>query len=310
MALILNLNSSIDRWYEVDNFKIYGSYKTRDFKVTPGGKGINVARVIREFHESVMVTGFIGGEGGKFIEKTLDKMGISHRFIHIKEETRNVIRILGLNGRYTEIKEEGNSISIDDVISFYELYKELILEHDIICACGHLGSGLPQDIYRDLIILAKEYGRKVFLDTSGDALKLGVEALPFFIKPNKFELEEYLGCSIESERDIIQAGKYLSEDGIKIVIISLGDEGSIAFYNGYIYRIRVPKVKTINPIGAGDAMVGGFISALLREYDFEFALKMAAACGTASVMEVEPGKFDMSNMKRIMNDIIITKSKF
>lgn len=185
-----------------------------------------------------------------------------------------------------------------------------MLENDIICACGDLGLGLPEEIYRDLVVLAKEYGRKVFLDTSGDALKLGIKALPFFIKPNKPELEEYLGCSIDTDRDIIQAGKYLSEDGIKIVLISLGEEGSMAFYDGYIYRIRVPKVETINPIGAGDSMVGAFVSALLRKYDFEFALKMAAACATANVMEVEPGKFDMNNMKRIMNNIILTKSKF
>jgi len=310
MTLVLNLNPSIDRWYKVDDFKVYGSYRTRDFKVTPGGKGINVARVIKEFHESVTVTGFIGGEGGRFIENELDKMGIDHRFIYVKGETRNVIRILGMDGRYTEIEEEESYISIDDVISFYELYKELILKHDIICACGHLGSGLPQDIYRDLIIMAKEYGKKVFLDTSGEALKLGIEALPFFIKPNKYELEEYIGCSIESDREIIQAGKYLSEDGIKIVLVSLGEEGAIAFYDGYIYRIKVPRVETVNPIGAGDSMVGGFISAMMRKYDFEFALRMAAACGTANVMEAEPGIFDMSNMKRIMNDVIITKSSF
>lgn len=310
MTLVINLNPSIDRWYRVDDFKVSNSYRTRDFKVVPGGKGINVAKVIREFNEPVMVTGFIGGEGGKYIEKELDRMGIDHRFIHVKEETKNFIRILGSDGVYTEIKEEGNSISTDDLIAFYELYRELLLENDIICACGDLGLGLPEEIYRDLVVLAKEYGRKVFLDTSGDALKLGIKALPFFIKPNKPELEEYLGCSIDTDRDIIQAGKYLSEDGIKIVLISLGEEGSMAFYDGYIYRIRVPKVETINPIGAGDSMVGAFVSALLRKYDFEFALKMAAACATANVMEVEPGKFDMNNMKRIMNNIILTKSKF
>lgn len=310
MALVLDLNPSIDRWYKVDDFKVYGSYKTRDFSVTPGGEGINVAKVIREFYDSVTVAGFIGGEGGRYIESELDRVGIGHRFIQVKGETRNVIRILGMDGRYTEIEEEGGSLSIDDVISFYELYKELILDHDIICACGHLGSRLPQDIYRDLIVLAKEYGRKVFLNTSGEALKLAVEALPFFIRLNKYELEEYIGCTIDSEREIIQAGKYLSDDGIEVVLISLGEEGAIAFYDGYIYRIRVPRVEVTNPSGAGDSMVGGFISAILRKYDFEFALRMAAACGTANVMEIEPGRFDMANMKRIMNDITITKSSF
>ncbi|HSH36136.1 PfkB family carbohydrate kinase, partial [Schnuerera sp.] len=91
---------------------------------------------------------------------------------------------------------------------------------------------------------------------------------------------------------------------------SLGEEGSIVFYNGYIYRIRVPKVNVVNPVGSGDAMIGGFVSSLYRDYDFEFSLKVAAACGTANAMEAETGKVDMHNMKRIMNDIVITKSKF
>lgn len=310
MTLIVNFNPSIDRWYKIEDFRLFGSYTTRDYTIVHGGKGINVAKVIKSFNEPVVVTGFVGGEGGNFIEEKLDKMDISHRFIRVKGETKNSIRILSSNGFYTEIEEKGSSISIDDAISFYKLYKELIFEHDIICICGDKGITLPTDIFKELIVLANEYNKKVFLNTSASLLKVAVEASPYFVKLNKSQMEEYLGCTVINDIDIIQGGKYLSEDGIQIVIITLGEEGLIAFHNQYIYRIRVPKVLIVNSIGAGDSMVGGFISGLLRNYDFEFSLKMTAACATANVMEVEPGKVDMNNMKKIMNEIIITKSSF
>ena len=140
--------------------------------------------------------------------------------------------------------------------------------------------------------------------------KFGVEAAPFLVKPNREELEDLMGCKMDSEREIIQAGKYMYENDIKVVMISLGEDGVIVFYNGYIYRIRVPNIKVVNPVGSGDAMIGGFVASLYRDYDFEFILKVATACGTANAMETETGKVDMSNIKWIINDIIITKSKF
>lgn len=310
MTLIINLNPSIDRWYRIEDFTVFQTYRARDYTIVPGGKGINVANIIKSFNKEATVTGFVGKEGANFIEKELERKDISHKFIYVKGETINTIRILSQNGNYTEIKEKANLISIDDAISFYKLYKELIFHHNIICICGSIESTLPSNIFKELITLANEYGRKVFLNTSAAALKIAVEAAPYFVILKKEEMEEYLGCKMATDMEIIQGGKYLSEDGIKIVIISLDEEGLIVFYNQYIYRIRIPKVSIVNTLGREDSIVGGFISAFLRGYDFEFSIKMAAACGTANVMEVEPGKIDMNNMKKIMKDIVITKSSF
>lgn len=310
MILTVTLNPSIDRRYNLKNFKKGKVYRATDVQYTAGGKGLNVTKVIKAFNEPVIATGFIGGRSGEYIVEQLNIMGVKHEFVFINGETRSCIAILSDDGSQTEILERGPSISANEVLEFYELYRELIRDVDIVCASGSIPYGLPEDIYNNLAIMAKESGKKFFLDTKGEALKLGIEAAPFLVKPNKEELESIIGFRIDSERELIQAGKYLVENDIKIVIISLGEEGSIVFYNGYIYRIRVPKVNVVNPVGSGDAMIGGFVSSLYRDYDFEFSLKVAAACGTANAMEAETGKVDMHNMKRIMNDIVITKSKF
>lgn len=310
LILTVSLNPSIGRRYNIKDFQLGKSFVATDIQYTAEGGGLNVMNVIKGFNVPVMVTGFLGGRNGDYIKKELDLMGIRQEFIPINEESRSSISIISENGISTKISERGPSISGNEVLAFYELYKEIIKEVDIICASGSLPHGLPPETYANLIIMAKEVGKKFFLDTSGEALKLGVDAKPFFVKPNREELEEIIGCKIQSEMELVQAGKYLAENDIEIVIISLGDEGSIAFHNGYIYRIRVPKIETINPAGSGDAMVGGFVASLYRDYDFEFALKVAAACGTANAMEKETGKVDMFNMKKIMKDVIITKSKF
>lgn len=310
MILTITLNPSIDRRYSIKGFEKGRVFRATDVQFTVGGNGLNVTKVINAFNEPVMATGFLGGRSGEYIKEQLDATGIKHNFISINGETRSCLAILSDDGSQTEILEKGPSISGEDVLEFYELYRELIKEVDIICASGSLPHGLPPETYGNLIIMAREAGKKFFLDTSGEALKYGVEAAPFLVKPNREELEGLMGCKIDSEREIIQAGKYMLENDINIVMISLGEEGAIVFHNGYIYRIRVPKVKAVNPVGSGDAMIGGFVASLYRDYDFEFILKVAAACGTANAMEAETGKVDMINMKRIMNEIIITRSKF
>lgn len=310
MILTVSLNPSLDRRYNIKDFQLGESFTAADVQYTVGGSSLNAMKVMAAFNVPVKVTGFLGGRNGDYIREKLNLMGIKHDFIPIKGETRCSTAIISENGRLTEISEMGPSISGEEILAFYELYREIIQEVDIVCACGDLPHGLPAETYANLIIMANEAGKKFFLDASGEALKLGADAKPFFIKPNKRELEDIMGCRIQSEMELIQAGKYLAENDIEIVVISLGEEGCIAFYSNYIYRIRVPKIEAVNPTGSGDALVGGFIASLYRDYDFEFALRVAAACGTANALEVESGKVDMHNMKKIMKDIIITKSSF
>lgn len=309
MILTITLNPSIDRRYFINGFKEGKMYRAKDVQYTPGGKGLNVAKVIKSFNEPVMATGFLGGRSGRHIEEMLDSMNICHNFIPINGETRSSLTILSDDGSQTEVLERGPSISGEEVLEFYELYRDIIKDSEIICASGSLPQGLPADIYRDLIMMAKEQDKKFFLDTKGEALKIGIEASPFLVKSNRDELESLIGCMLTSQEDIIRGARYILENGVKMVIIPMEKAGSMVFYDGYSYRVKVPNIKVVNPVGSGDSMMAGFVVSLLRNYDFEYLLKVAAACGTANAMEAEAGKVDMHNMKRIMNEIQIDKKK-
>lgn len=213
------------------------------------------------------------------------------------------------DGSQTEILEKGPVISNEEISNFNHLYNELIRESEIICASGSLPQGLPLETYKDLISVAKSQNKKFILDTSGDALKLGMEASPFLIKPNKDELEKLVGHVITSNDEIVKAAKCLLENDIEIVVVSLGREGAIVFNKGYAYKINVPSVKTVNSVGSGDSMIAGFAISLMEGYDFEYMLKVAAACGAANAMEDETGKVNINNVRNIIDGINITKLK-
>ena len=305
MILTITLNPSIDRRYVVDGFEKGRVFRAREVQYTPGGKGLNVTKVIKAFNEPVVATGFLGGRSGEYIKDQLDNMNIQHKFVDIRGETRSCIAILSDDKSQTEVLEDGPYIFKEETLNFYELYRDIIKECEIICASGSLPKGLTSDTYRKLIDIAKEQNKKFILDTSGEALRLGVEGAPFLVKPNKEELEKLVGHSIVNEYEIFKSAKHLLDKGINIVVISLGSKGSVVFSNDYAYMVKPPKVNAINPVGSGDSMVAGFAVALKRDYDFETMIRFASACGTANAMEAETGKVDIDNVRRLMKEIKI-----
>jgi len=305
LILTITLNPSIDRRYTLEQFEKGEIFRAGDVQYTPGGKGLNVTRVIQSFQEPVIATGFLGGFSGKYILNELNKAGIDHNFIPINGETRSCLAIISDDGIQTEILESGPIINEEEMVRFKSLYKSFIKDYDIIVASGSLPRGLHADMYKELIRIGKTQGKRFILDSSGEALEYGIEASPFLVKPNKEELENLMERAINSEKDIIDGANYILNKGVNIVVVSLGKDGSMVFHENKIYRVRVPKIKAINPVGSGDAMIAGFAISLIRDYDFQHMLKFAAACGTANAMEAETGKVDRDNVKNIMNKIIV-----
>lgn len=310
MALVLTLNPSLDKWYCIRDFDKGKSFHVKDYRYTVGGGGINVAKIINEFNEQVMVVGFVGGDSGRQIENQLDKLGINHKLISIEDESPYTLRIVSEDDIVTEIVEEGPTISLEEVSKLYRLFEEEVSKWDYICVCGDLPKGLPKDILYDLIILSKKYNKKFFLSAGGEYLKAGIDAVPYFVCLTKEELEDYLGCCVTSNLEAIQAGKYLAQDGIEVVMFFLGIGDVCVFYDGYIYMVRMPNIKAVNYTGIRDSIVGGYITSILRGYDFEFTLRVSIACGLANALVPEPGKVDIAEMKRIMNELVIIKSHF
>ena len=305
MILVVNLNASVDKRYKISEVTKGSVMRASHVDNTPGGKGIHVANVVTILKEDCIATGFLGGKTGEFIEEKLNEYNIRQDFVKIQGDTRECIAIITDDLTQTEILEPGPEVKISEQDEFIKKYTELIKDSDIIVASGSLPRNIPKDFYKKLIKMANDLGKKFLLDTSGELLKEGIKAKPFFIKPNKDEIEALTGRKIETIEDAIAEIKEFHKQGIELVVISLGSDGSVAGYNNKFYKVNVPKVNAVNPVGSGDSYVGGIAVALQRGYNIEDMLKYASACGTANALEEETGFVNKNTVEDLFNQISI-----
>lgn len=305
MILVINLNASVDKRYEIQDIKKGKVMRVRSVENTPGGKGVHVANVATELKEECIVTGLLGGKTGEFIKEKLKAYGIKQDFIDISGDTRECLAFITDDLVQTEVLEAGPIVSNIEQEKFINKYEVLIKNADIIVASGSVPRNVPSNFYRKLIETANFNGKKFLLDTSGELLNEGIKAKPYFIKPNKDEIEVLTGRKIKSASDAIIEIKNFHDKGIEFAVISLGKEGSVAGAYGKFYKVTVPKVNAVNPVGSGDSYVAGIAVAIKRKYDIKDTLKFASACGTANAMEKETGFVRENVVNEIFNRVIV-----
>lgn len=303
MILSIDFNPSLTRRYFLQNFQVGKDYTAYDMKYSPGGWGLDLAKIVKSFNEPVKATGFLAGRNGEHILELLEQMNMKSDFIAVEGESRTTTKIISDYGIETRISEPPLSLSNSDIVSFYQLYQEAIKEADIICTSGSLA--IPPDMYRDLITMANKEGKLFLLEASAEVLKYGSNEAAFLISISKDELEEYMGYIMTNEEDLVKSCNYIVENGSKIVLVHLKPQGFMLVYDGGFYRIRTPDLNIMNTRGMGSAILAGWAISILRNYDFEYMIRIAIACGLASAMEKDTGIIDMGNMKNIANKIEI-----
>ena len=289
MILVINLNASVDKRYKMKDLIKGEVMRAAEVDNTPGGKGIHVANVATILGEDCIATGYLGGKSGEFISEKLQDYGIKQDFVQVAGETRSCLAIITESGAQTEILEPGPTVTQEEQEAFLAKYQELLSKATVVVASGSMPKGLPGDFYGQLISLARKAGKPFLLDTSGEALIQGIKAQPYFVKPNNDEIKVLVGAELRSDEDIVHVLQKFMEDGIKLPVISLGAQGSMAGYNQHVYKITVPKIQCKNPVGSGDSFVAGIAVGIERGMAIEDVLSLGAACGTANAMEDESG---------------------
>ena len=306
MITTVTLNASIDKAYHMDRDIENGTVmRVASCNNTAGGKGLNVARIIKLCGADVNTTGFCGGYNGKYLESLLEKDGLPHCFVHVAEETRCCLNILDEKYGSTEYLEPGCHISAKEEAEFMALFEKLAGESGVITLSGSLPKGVEPDIYARLIVKAKEKGTKVILDSSGRSLEEGLKACPTLVKPNQEEMELLLQTKINHMEDVITCAKKIYDTGIPYVVVSLGGEGALLICEEGMYHGRPPKISVINTVGCGDSMVGAFAVALEKELPAKEALKEAVAVATANAMNAETGNFRQEDYEKVIREITI-----
>lgn len=282
MIATITLNPAIDKSIFIQNFTIGKTNRAHVDRIDPGGKGINVAKVLKQLGCQVITSGFLAGNNGRYISSFLTEQGIMNDFIVIPGETRQNLKIIDpIKKTITEINEPGAEVDECYLKQLMDKVKELASQCQVIVFSGSLPPGLPDYAYKELILLAKERGTQTILDTGGIALWQGLAACPTLIKPNKYEVEEVLQVKV-SEDKLVNIAERLLASGPEIVVISLGARGALLASRQQKMRAYPPVVEANSTVGAGDAMVAVFAYGLERGLSLTDTLRLATAVSAAA----------------------------
>ncbi len=305
MILTVSCNPAIDKTYNTSNVMIGQVNRMRDLVSIPGGKAVNVTKVLRQFDAHVTATGFIGGYTGEFIEEQLRDMGVNTSFTTIRGLTRSNMNIIGDDGYVTEILEPGPKILSFEREDFMDRFRELVKISEYVVLSGSLTEGLSEDFYAKLIKICNESGSKAFLDASGEPLKRGIEAVPYCIKPNRRELEYAVGKKLTTEAEIIQAAYEYVKNGISKVVVSMGDKGLLQITKTKVIKAVPPHIKKVNTVGCGDCVVAAMILGMIQGLDDEDIMKFAAGVSAANATTLESGMIPQDKMDQIIEDVVV-----
>ena len=242
------------------------------------------------------------------MEKELREEGLKTNFVSIKETTRSNTTVLDpVSGTETHLREPGPQISKKEVDSFKKIFRKLTKKSRFLILSGSLPPGLRDNFYAELIAEVREEGVKTILDTRGKALLKGIKACPFMIKPNRQEWEESVGKRLNSRKSLIESVKPFLCQGIEIAIISLGKEGAIIAGRQTIWQAFPPRIKAVNSVGSGDALVAGFIYSLSRGEEIEGAIRLGIAAAAANTLIPGAGFLRKKDLRELYPKVRIKK---
>lgn len=274
-------NPALDRTLRVDELSFGGIARVQAVREDPGGKGINVSRVLREFGCPTAALGFLGGSTGRSLADTMATLGIDADFIAVPGETRTNLTVTD-GTREIKVNGPGPEVPPSAIEALVARVRKRARESSAVVLAGSLPPGIPADFYADLIRIIRDEGSKPVLDTAGPPFAHGVAAGPYLIKPNRREAETLLGIPLDTDDALREAVCRLSGYGISIVALSLGSGGAVCACGAMIWRAEVRPVAVLSSVGAGDALLACLLLALLGGADPSTALTVGTAAGLAS----------------------------
>ena len=286
MIYTVTFNPSLDYIVNVPGFTCGRVNRTREEKIFPGGKGINVSMVLKNLGYENTALGFYAGFTGNELQRLVEEKGICADFIPVAEGMSRInVKIRG--DEESEINGQGPAILDDDIEKLYEKLERL-RDGDILVMAGSIPDVMPQTIYMDIMKYLADRNLKIVVDATKDLLVNVLQYHPFLIKPNNHELGEIFGVTFKERSEVIPYAKKLQKMGAKNVLISMAGDGAVLIAeDGNIYESEAPKGKVVNSVGAGDSMVAGFLAGYLQSGSYQDAFHMGVCTGSASAFSEE-----------------------
>lgn len=280
MIVTLTPNPSVDRTVHIDSLPRGEVIRARHSRSEPSGKGVNVALALRAHRHPVLAVLPVGGPVGAQLAGMLRAYGVAHRTVPVAGDIRSNVSLVEPDGTVTKVNEPGPVLDGEELAA---LVGAALTDADGVtwlAACGSLPPGAPAGLYAGLLAPARRLGVRVAVDSSGPALAAAVAAGPDLVKPNAHELAEVTGRPLRTLGDVLDAAAELRRRGAGAVLASLGSDGAVLLDDGGARHAEAPVATVVSAVGAGDALLAGFLSAGGHGAE---ALRTAVSWGAAAV---------------------------
>ncbi|USH01049.1 1-phosphofructokinase [Grimontia kaedaensis] len=304
-VVTVTLNPALDMTGGIAELKAGAVNLIQSSNLNPGGKGINVAKVLAELGAEVTVTGFLGDENQVPFKHLFEQKNIHDAFIRVAGASRTNVKLVEEPGRVTDLNFPGIAVSEDAVQKLERVLHTLAETHDVFVIAGSLPSGISTEKLTSWITVLREQGKKVFFDSSNAALAAGLKASPWLVKPNDEELSHWAGRHLSKESELLETGNTLGQTGINNVVISRGSEGVLWLKDGVWFASKPPKIKVVSTVGAGDTLVAGMCWAQLNQWDRETSLSFATALSALAVTQVNVGVEDITQVEAFQRQVTV-----
>jgi len=307
VIITVTLNAAIDKSLSVPSFRLGRRHRTVERRALAGGKGVNIARMLKTLGEPVVATGFQGGPTGTQIVAQLTEESILHDFVRIREESRTNTSVLDpTTGEQTEINEQGPSVDPDEVAQFRDKLLYLARGAAIAVFAGSLPRGIEPDFYAGLVRELRKLDVATIVDTDGEALRLAVRAEPDVVSPNVVEAEELVGHEFNDDADRVGAVREIVSLGARSAIMTVHDgcwAQMLVAGAPQAFHVTVPLVEAVATIGSGDAFLAGYVAGRYRGLAPVECLRYGVACGAESTGRLGAGLIDAREVERLLAEV-------
>jgi len=307
--LTLTLNPALDITVSLDALRPGHVNRAQEQHSHAAGKGLNVAQVLADLGHDVTVGGFLGQDNLQPFEALIAWRGFADCFVRVPGETRSNLKLVEADGRVTDINGQGPQVDEAACVALMRLLEQVAPGHDAVVVAGSLPRGISPAWFRQLLEQLKAQGLKVALDSSGEALRAGLQSAPWLVKPNTEELGEVLGLSVHGPAEQHAAAQRLLATGVEHVVVSAGEEGVSWFAAGQALHAQPPQVRVASTVGAGDSLVAGMVHGLLLAEAPAQTLRRATAIAAQAVTQVGFGICDREQLARLEAAVQLTEQQ-
>ncbi len=286
MIYTVTFNPSLDYILDLSELNMNHVNRTSAERILPGGKGINVSIVLHNLGVDNKAICFTSGFTGDALKTLLQQRDMNADFINISQGLTR-INVKLRSGGETEINGQGPEIKSEDIAELYEKLGYLD-EEDYLVLAGSLPDTMSKSTYMDIMQMLQYNNSKIIVDATGELLLNVLPYKPFLIKPNNHELGNLFGVEVNTREDAVKYAKKLIEKGARNVLVSMSASGAVMVTeDGDVYEADAPQGEVKNSVGAGDAMLAGFLAGYIKYEDFDKAFKLGICAGSASAFSEE-----------------------